>query len=273
MAWTILLWVCHNTMFDPTLSHIFCTLRRRNLHWNSVITTRLWCSCVCHRFPPKHSEPQCWLSLPLYPWDLIQSGTSLWWYKVPFLQPWCLGVAVTIEARRGLKGSRADWEMGHIICPWNIMWHNMTPGHLYVKVNISAWRFDKSGQGSCQCGFILTAEKEVLWHRVAEECVCGTLWVCVCECIELLFTNLIPIDTSHLVRSEKVLSGLFSCSSLFLLKALTDCWSQSFTKTASWSVCVCRRWGVGGFTCTGNSFNLKKWDCQTTPNRGQQQRF
>lgn len=162
----------------------------------------------------------------------------------------CLGVAVTIEARRGLKGCRADWEMGHIICPWNIMWHNMTPGHLYVKVNISAWRFDKRGQGSCQCGFILAAEKEVLWHRV---------YVCVCECIELLFTNLIPIDTSHLVRSEKVLSGLFSCSSLFLLKALTDSWSQSFTKSVSY-VCVAR-----DFTCTGNSFNLKKCDCQTLP--------
>lgn len=71
--------------------------------------------------------------------------------------------------------------MGHIICPWNIMWHNMTPGHLYVKVNISAWQFDKSGQGSCQCGFILAAEKEVLWHRVVMKCVCGTLCVCVCR--------------------------------------------------------------------------------------------
>lgn len=54
-------------------------------------------------------------------------------------------------------------------------------------------------------------------------CVCVSVSVFECECIELLFTNLIPIDTSHLVRSEKVLSGLFSCSSLFLLKALTDC--------------------------------------------------
>lgn len=97
--------------------------------------------------------------------------------------------------------------MGHIICPWNIMWHNMTPGHLYVKVNISAWQFDKSGQGYCQCGFILAAEKEVLWHRVVMKCVCGTL----CVCVELVFTNLIPIDTSHLVWPEKVLSGLLSC--------------------------------------------------------------
>lgn len=94
-----------------------------------------------------------------------------------FLQPCCLGVAVTIEVTRGLKGCRADWEMGHIICPWNIMWHNMTLGHLYVKVNISAWRFDKSGQGSRQCGFIPAAEKEVSWHHVSMDCVGGTLCV------------------------------------------------------------------------------------------------
>lgn len=93
----------------------------------------------------------------------------------PFLQPWCLGVAVTT---RGLKGCRVNWEMGHIICPWNIMWHNMTPRHLYVKVNILAWQLNKSWQGSCQCGFIPAAEKEVLWHRVAIECVGGTLYVC-----------------------------------------------------------------------------------------------
>lgn len=126
--------------------------------------------------------------------------------------------------------------MGHIICPWNIMWHNMTPGHLYVKVNISAWQFDKSGQGSCQCGFILAAEKEVLWHRVVMKCVCGTL----CVCVELVFTNLIPIDTSHLVWPEKVLSGLLSCFFFFQLKAWTDCWSQSFTKTVS-SGCAHKR--------------------------------
>lgn len=29
-------------------------------------------------------------------------------HKVPFLQLWRLGVAVTIEAARGLKGCRAD---------------------------------------------------------------------------------------------------------------------------------------------------------------------
>lgn len=86
--------------------------------------------------------------------------------------------AVTIEATRGLKGCGADWEMGHIICPWNVMWHNTTLGYLYVKVNISAWQFNKSRQGACQCGFILCAVKEVLWHRVAVGC----RWDFVCVC-------------------------------------------------------------------------------------------
>lgn len=43
-------------------------------------------------------------------------------------------------------------------------------GYLYVKVNISAWQFNKSGQGACQCGFIVCAVKEVLWYRVAVWC-------------------------------------------------------------------------------------------------------
>lgn len=141
--------------------------------------------------------------------------------------------------------------MGHIICPWNIMWHNMTPGHLYVKVNISAWQFDKSGQGSCQCGFILAAEKEVLWHRVVMKCVCGTL----CVCVELVFTNLIPIDTSHLVWPEKVLSGLLSCLFFFPIESMdrlliTELHKNSFLWVCT-QACVC-------FTCTWHAFNMKK---------------
>lgn len=69
-------------------------------------------------------------------------------------------------------------------------------------------------------------------------CVCVTLSVRACKCIELLFTNLIPRDTSHLVQFEKVSSGLFSCSSSFLLKALTDYLSQGFTKSVSCDVWV-----------------------------------
>lgn len=46
----------------------------------------------------------------------------------------------------------------------------MTLGYLYVKVNISVRQFNKSGQGACQCGFIVCEVKEVLWHRVAVWC-------------------------------------------------------------------------------------------------------
>lgn len=132
---------------------------------------------VAWRLPPFPAEKacvvQCWLSLPLDPWDLIQGGILLRWHKVlPFLQSWSLGVA--IQATRGLKSCRADWEIEHIICPWNFMWHNMTPGHLYEKVNISAWQLDKSGQGSRQSGFILASEKK----GVVAPCGSG-VWRCV----------------------------------------------------------------------------------------------
>lgn len=143
--------------------------------------------------------------------------------RIPFLQPWCLGVAVTIEATRGLKGCRADWEMGHIICPWNIMWHNMTPGHLYVKVNISAWRFDKSGQGSCQCGFILAAEKEVLWHRVAMECVGGTL---------CLYRASVHKFNPHRHKSVGLKRCCQACSFVLVL----SCWKQTVDHRASQKV-------------------------------------
>lgn len=151
----------------------------------SVITTFQGCLMFVTFPPKKPCVVQCCLRLPSDPCALIRGDISLQWHEVLlFLQSWFLGAA--IEATRGLKGCRADWEMGHVICPWNILWHNMTPGHLYVKVNISAWQLDKSGKGSRQCGFILVSEKEALWLCVAPECVD--------VCAELLFPNLIPID-------------------------------------------------------------------------------
>lgn len=175
---------------------------------------------VCHRFPPeKPCVVQCCLGLPLDPFGFIQGGISLQRHEVlPFLQSWFLGVA--IEATRGLKSCRADWEIGHVICPWNIMWHNMTPGHLYVKVNISAWQLDKSGQGSRHCGFILACEQEVLWLRVAPECVA--------VCVELLHPNLIPIDiVSWLGLKRRCLAPSFS---LFKQEEVRDSLLESFRK-------------------------------------------
>lgn len=84
--------------------------------------------------------------------------------------------------RGGLRAPGWLEKLGHIVCPWNVTWHNMTPGLLYVKVNISAWRLDKSEHGSCQCGFLLTAEKEVLQNCAAMSCVYGTLCVCMRVC-------------------------------------------------------------------------------------------
>lgn len=160
---------------------------------------------------------QCWLSLLLDPWDLIQGGISLRWHKVLlFLQSWFLGVAT--ETTRGLKSYKADWEIGRIICPWNIMWHNMTPGHLYVKVNISAWQLDTSGQEQTR------ADKApvslVLYLHLRKRC-CDTMCVwSVKVCVELLFLNLIPID---IVSCWVLKRHCLACSlSLFLQEEVRD---------------------------------------------------
>lgn len=185
------------------------------------MSERVITPCVAWCLPPFPPEKPCLcmlrcLRLPLDPCGLIQGGISLQWHKVPlFLQSWFLVVAI-----RGLKNCKADWEIGHVICPWNIMWHNMTPGHLYVKGNISAWQLDKSGQGSRLCGFILASEKEVLWLCVAPECV-GV-------CVELLFPNVIPIDiVSWWGLKRRCLAPSFS---LFLQKEVRDSLLESFRK-------------------------------------------
>lgn len=152
--------------------------------------------------------------------------------------------AVTIKATRGLKGCRADWEMGHIICPWNILWHNMTLGYLYVKVNISAWQFNKSGQSACQCGFIVCAVKEVLWHRVA-------VW---CRASAHKF-NPHKVQASWI---EKVFVRLL----LFcVLPAVAKCWRQSVTEreilhVKSWYRYIKKE---NAFEC--NHYLLSMWMC------------
>ena len=207
---------------------------------------------------PSSAAAQCRLSPPPYPWDLIQSGTSLWWWhKVPFLRPWCLpGCCCDYKRLEGglrlqgrLRNGPHYLSMKHYVTQHDTRPFVCKGKHFSVTIRqertrlLSMWFYTHSWERG-------------LWHRVAVECVCGTLWVCVCvrECIELVFTNLIPIDTIHLVRSEKVLPGLFSCSSPFLLKALTGCWSHSSTKGVSQSVCVQGEWY---FTCPGNIFNMK----------------
>lgn len=91
----------------------------------------------------------------------------------PFSAVMVLGCCY-IEATRGLKSCRADWEIGHVICPWNIMWHNMTPGHLYVKVNISAWQLDMSGQERKRAD--KAPVSVVLYLRLRKRC-CGSAWL------------------------------------------------------------------------------------------------
>lgn len=161
-------------------------LRQRNFDYQ--IKT---CLCLCHFFCLPASAPSCracwayfyirriWFRVALHSGD---TGLSFLFLSATALLPRC---CCPYRGYEGLKNCRLDWEMGHIICPWNILWHNMSLGHFYVKVNMSPWRLDKSGQAGCQFGFLFTAEKrKVLQHRLEMKCACGTF--CASLCIEHL---------------------------------------------------------------------------------------
>lgn len=154
-------------------SSVSILISSRQINKCLQVWPQLFCAAWCLSVFPSEKPVQCCLRLPLDPSGLIQGGISLQEHKLLlFLQSWFLVVA--IEATRGLKSCRADWEIGHVICPWNIMWHNMTTGHLYVKVNISAWQLDMSGQEQKRAD--KAPVSVVLYLRLRKRC-CGSAWL------------------------------------------------------------------------------------------------
>ena len=72
----------------------------------------------------------------------------------------------------------------------------MTPGDLYVKVNISAWRFESMDKAPAIVILCLERGLESLCNN--ELCVC-------------VFTNVIPTDTSRPISSKKGVVKLVLC--------------------------------------------------------------